>query len=83
MYDAIVALVEIVDRVLDIYNTNERWVVKKMKLEYASIIVAIMLIIYQTNKVQYFCNKSAMMISIVDHGNFVNWVPIVYFQLVK
>jgi hypothetical protein len=24
-----------------------------------------------------------MMISIVDHGNYVNWATIMYFQLVK
>jgi hypothetical protein len=29
MYDAIVTLVEITDRVLDTYNNNERWVLKR------------------------------------------------------
>ncbi len=33
-------------------------------------------------KVQYFNNKFAM-ISKVDHGKFVNWVIIMYSQLVK
>jgi hypothetical protein len=41
-----VALVDITDTVLDAYNTNERWVVKKMKPEYVNMIVAIMPIIY-------------------------------------
>ncbi len=45
MFDAKVALAKIVDRVLDTYNTNEGWVVKKMKLEYANKIVAILPII--------------------------------------
>ncbi len=31
MLNAIVALVNIADRVLDTYNTKEGWVVKKMK----------------------------------------------------
>jgi hypothetical protein len=31
MLDARVALANIVDRIPDTYNTNERWVVKKMK----------------------------------------------------
>jgi hypothetical protein len=35
------------------------------------------------NKVQYFSNKFAMMISKEDHGKFVNWAAIMYFQLVK
>jgi len=41
-----VALAKIVDRILDTYNTNERWVAKKMKSKYANRIVAILLIIY-------------------------------------
>jgi len=40
-------------------------------------------IIYQKDKVKYFNNKSTMMISKVDHGKFVNWVTIMYSQLVK
>ncbi len=32
---------------------------------------------------QYFSNKFDMMISKVDHGKFVNWAAIMYFQLVK
>jgi hypothetical protein len=33
MYDARVALAYIIDRVPNSYNTNEGWVVKKMRLE--------------------------------------------------
>jgi hypothetical protein len=33
--------------------------------------------------VQYFSNKFAMMISKADHGKFVNWATIMYYQLVK
>ncbi len=51
MLDAIVALVDIVDRVLNTYNTNERWFVKKMRLQYVNRIIAILPIIYQKNKV--------------------------------
>jgi len=64
--------VEIANKVLDTYNTNENWVVKKMKSEYANKIVAILSIIYQKDKVQYFNNKSAMMIFRTDHGESVN-----------
>ncbi len=32
MSDARITLVDIVDRVPDTYNTNERWIVKKMRL---------------------------------------------------
>jgi hypothetical protein len=46
MFDAKVTLAKIVNRILDTYNTNEGWVVKKMRLEYANRIVAIILIIY-------------------------------------
>jgi hypothetical protein len=46
-------------------------------------IVAILPIIYQKDKVQYFSNKSTMMISKVDHGEFVNWATIMYYQSVK
>jgi len=46
MFDAKVALVEIVDKVLDTYNTNERWVVKRMMSKYANRIIAILPIIY-------------------------------------
>jgi hypothetical protein len=31
MFDARVILADIANRVLDTYNTNERWVVKKMR----------------------------------------------------
>jgi hypothetical protein len=36
MFNAKVTLVNIVNRVLNTYNTNEGWVVKKMKLKYAN-----------------------------------------------
>ncbi len=36
MSDARITLVDIVDRVPDTYNTNERWIVKKMRLEYVN-----------------------------------------------
>jgi hypothetical protein len=55
-------MVDIIDKVPDTYNTNEGWVVKKMKSKYANKIVAILLIIYQKDKVQYFSNKYDMMI---------------------
>jgi hypothetical protein len=47
MSDARVALANIVDRVPNIYNTNEGWVVKKMRSKYLSILP----IIYQKDKV--------------------------------
>ncbi len=46
MSNAKVALINIVDRVPNIYNTNERWVVKKMKSKYVNRIVAILSIIF-------------------------------------
>jgi hypothetical protein len=51
MFDARVALVDIVDRVPNTYNTNEGWVVKKMRLQYVNRIIAILLIIYPKDKV--------------------------------
>jgi hypothetical protein len=42
MLDAIITLVNIVDKVLDTYNTNERWLVKKMRSKYANRIVVIL-----------------------------------------
>ncbi len=51
MFNAIITLTILVDRVPDTYNTNERWVVKKMRSEYVNIIVVILLIIYQKDKV--------------------------------
>jgi hypothetical protein len=45
MWDAKVALVDIVDKVPYTYNTNEGWVVKKIKPEYVNRIVAILPII--------------------------------------
>jgi hypothetical protein len=81
MLNAKVALADIANRIPDTYNTNERWVVKKMRSEYANRIVAILPIIYQ--KVQHFNNKFAMVISKADHGEFVNWDVIMFSQLVK
>jgi hypothetical protein len=46
MFDAKVALTKITNKVPNTYNTNERWVVKKMRPEYVNIIVAILPIIY-------------------------------------
>jgi hypothetical protein len=83
MFNARVALAKIVDKEPDTYNTNEGWVVKKMNSEYANKIVVILPLIYQKDEVQYFSNKFVMMISKVDHGEFVNWPTIKYFQLVK
>jgi len=51
MFDAKVTLVEIANEFFDTYNTNERWVVKKMRLKCANKIVAILPIIYQKDKV--------------------------------
>jgi len=51
MFNAKVALVDIANRVPNTYNTNEGWVFKKMKSKYANRIVAILLIIYQKDKV--------------------------------
>jgi hypothetical protein len=51
MFNAIVALADITNKVLDIHNTNEGWVEKKMKSKYANKIVAILLIVYQKDKV--------------------------------
>jgi hypothetical protein len=72
MFNAKVTLADITDRVPNTYNTNERWVVKKMKLEYANRIATILPIIYQKDKVQYFNNKFVMMIFRADRGKFVN-----------
>jgi len=33
--------------------------------------------------VHYFSNKFTMTISKADHGEFVNWTVIMFFQLVK
>jgi hypothetical protein len=73
-----VALTNIVNKVPDTYNTNERWVVKKMKPKYVNRIVAILPIIYHKDKVRYFCNKSVMIISKGDHGKSINWVAIMH-----
>jgi len=54
-----------------------------MRSEYANKIVAILPIIYQKDKVHYFNNKSTMMIYRANHGEYVNWAAIMYFQLVK
>ncbi len=46
MSNAKIALSDIVDRILDTYNTNEGWVVKKMRSKYVNRIVAILPITY-------------------------------------
>jgi hypothetical protein len=78
MSNAKVAPVNIVNRVPDTYNTNECWVVKKMKLEYVNKIATILPIIYKKDKLQYFNNKFAMMISKIDHRESINWATIMY-----
>jgi hypothetical protein len=83
MSNARVALAYITDRVPNTYNTNEGWVVKKMKLKYAKRIATILSMIYQKDKVQYFNNEFAVMIFRAYHVEFFNWVTIMYFQLVK
>jgi hypothetical protein len=50
MFNAIIALENITNRVFDNYNTIEGWVVKKMRSKYANRIVAILSIIYQKDK---------------------------------
>jgi hypothetical protein len=72
MSNVIVALVNIVHKVPYTYNTNEGWVARKMKLEYVNRKVAILPIIYQKDKVQYFNNKSTMMISKENHGESID-----------
>jgi len=78
-----VAPIDIVNRVPNTYNTNERWVMKKMKLEYVNKIATILPIIYKKDKLQYFSNKFAMMISKIDHRESINWATIMHFELVK
>jgi hypothetical protein len=56
---------------------------KKMRSKYVNKIVAILPIIYQQNKVQYFNNKFSMMIYRAHHGKFVNWATIMCTHLVK
>jgi hypothetical protein len=51
MSNAKITLTNITNRIPYTYNTNEGWFVKKMKLEYANIIVAILPIIYKKDKV--------------------------------
>jgi len=51
MLDAKVALVDIVDKIPNTYNINEGWTIKKMILEYANKITAILPIIYQKDEV--------------------------------
>ncbi len=51
MFNARVALANIINRVFYTYNTNEGWVVKKMRSEYANRIATILPIIYQKDKV--------------------------------
>ncbi len=47
MSNARVALENITNRVLDIDNTNEGWVVKKMRLKYVNKIAVILPVIYK------------------------------------
>jgi hypothetical protein len=51
MFDARVAFVEITNITPNIYNTNERWVVKNMWSKYANKIATILPIISQKDKV--------------------------------
>ncbi len=51
MLNVKVAMANIVDKVSNIYNANEGWVVKKMKPKYANRIPTILPIIYQKDKV--------------------------------
>jgi hypothetical protein len=51
MSDAKIALVEIANRNPYTYNTNEGWVVKKMRSKCAKRIAPILPIIYQKDKV--------------------------------
>jgi hypothetical protein len=83
MTNARITLANIVDRVHDTYNTNERWVVKKMRSKYANRIATILPIIYQRGKVQNFSNNSTKMISRADHEKYVESAAIMYSQLVK
>ncbi len=83
MSDATLTLVDIANKILDTYNTNEGWVVKKMRSKQINKIVVILHIINQKDKVQCFSNKFVMMISRADHGESINWAVIMYFQLVK
>jgi hypothetical protein len=46
-----IILLDVADKVPCTYNTNERWVVEKVKPEYVNRIAAILPIIYQTDKV--------------------------------
>jgi hypothetical protein len=46
MFDVRVTLVEITNKIPNIYNTNEGWVVEKMRSKYVNRIVAILPIIY-------------------------------------
>jgi Holliday junction resolvase RusA-like endonuclease len=83
MLDVSATLIDIIDRVPYTYNTNEGWVVKKMKPKHVNRIATNFPIIYQKNKVQYFSNKFAMMISKAFRGKSINKAIIMYFQLVK
>jgi hypothetical protein len=65
------------------FEPSSKTKVNKKKTKYVNKIIAILPIIYQKNKVQYFCNKFTMMISKIYNGEFVNWATIMYSQLVK
>jgi hypothetical protein len=49
-----------------------------MRSKYANKIATILPIIYQKDKVQYFSNKSIIMISKANHGVSINWATIMY-----
>jgi hypothetical protein len=78
-----ITLVEITNIIPNTYNSNEGWVVKKMRSKYANRIATILPIIYHKDKVQHFSNKLVVMISRADHGESINWATIMYSQLVK
>jgi hypothetical protein len=51
MFHVRATLVDITNRIPNTYNTNEGWVVKKMKSKYINRIATILPIIYQKDKV--------------------------------
>jgi hypothetical protein len=51
MLNVRIAVANMANRILDTYNTNERWVGKKMRSKYVNKIATILPIIYQKDKV--------------------------------
>jgi hypothetical protein len=51
MSNAKIVIIDIADKVPCTYDTNERWVVEKIKPKYVNRIVAILSIIYQKDMV--------------------------------